>query len=155
MEPFCQVVGFCEIVGASGIEKEHDVLGQLLEARMSRRDWCISSPAVYLFEPDQRDSRRRWDISRCRLRLLIDRRRRFMARSRPCKRRDSGALVQNHFRQMVDGEGQLWICAGLALLHFGGREQTHAGAVVDPCMQAPEVFSMMEVGLREQFELAE
>jgi hypothetical protein len=35
IEPFRQTVGFCEIVSASGIEKEHDVLGQFLEAGMS------------------------------------------------------------------------------------------------------------------------
>ncbi len=53
--------------------------------------------------------------------------------------------VKNHFGQMVDGEGQLRIFAVVSFLHCAYREQAHAGAVIDPRLQAAEVFRMTEV----------
>lgn len=57
-----------------------------------------------------------------------------MARSHPCERRDSGASGHEPFRPDDGQRGQLRIFAVVALLHFGRREQAHAGAVVDPGM---------------------
>jgi hypothetical protein len=46
---------------------------------------------------------------------------------------------------MVDGEGQLRIFAVVSFLHCVYREQAHAGAVIDPRLQAAKVFRMTEV----------